>query len=85
MKNRKNKTGNVPGAHQKIVVTKDGPYVVSGRIPLTEQIITNDRDGFSCEWRKGEEIPAPGEIFSMPLRSVKNPAVLRWNAHRNRF
>jgi CDGSH-type Zn-finger protein len=57
MKNKKNKTDNVPGAHQKIAVTKDGPYIVSGRVPLAEQIITNDKDGFSCEWRKGMEYP----------------------------
>ncbi len=57
MKKQKNKANTMAGAHQKIAVTKDGPYIVSGRIPLAEQIITNDKDGFSCEWREGEKYP----------------------------
>ncbi|MDP2899709.1 MAG: CDGSH iron-sulfur domain-containing protein [Candidatus Bathyarchaeota archaeon] len=39
----------------KITVSEDGPYIVSGDIPLSEQIIVADDAGFSAEWRKGED------------------------------
>jgi CDGSH-type Zn-finger protein len=39
---------------KKIVVSKDGPFIVSGNIPLTMQIITSDNEGFSWEWKQGK-------------------------------
>lgn len=39
---------------RKIVVTKDGPYVVSGDVPIAIQIITPDNDGMSWEWKEGK-------------------------------
>jgi len=57
MKKQKNKTDKMSDAYRKIAVTKDGPYIVSGWIPLAEQIITNDKDGFSFEWREGVKYP----------------------------
>lgn len=39
---------------KKIVVSKDGPYLVSGNIPLTVQIITPNREGFSWDWKQGK-------------------------------
>lgn len=39
---------------KKIVVSKDGPYVVYGSIPLTVQIITPDKEGFSWDWKQGK-------------------------------
>ncbi len=38
----------------KIVVSKDGPYVVSGEPLLSLQIITPNREGFSWDWTQGE-------------------------------
>jgi CDGSH-type Zn-finger protein len=41
----------------KITIAKDGPYLVSGGVPLAKQhIVTNDR-GESIEWREGESFP----------------------------
>ena len=40
---------------KKIQVTRDGPYIVVGRIPITEQTIVCDPDGTSVEWRAGKE------------------------------
>ena len=38
----------------KIEVTKDGPYLVSGNLPLSEQwIVTND-EGDSLDYREGK-------------------------------
>jgi len=43
--------------HPKIEVTKDGPYLVSGGLPLSEQwIVTND-EGDSLDYREGKKIP----------------------------
>ena len=40
---------------QKIKVTKDGPYRVSGSVPLAGQIILIDADGESHGWREGQK------------------------------
>jgi CDGSH-type Zn-finger protein len=39
---------------KKIVVTKDGPYEVSGDINLSMQIITPNKEGFSWDWKKAK-------------------------------
>ena len=41
----------------KVVVTKDGPYMVSGDVPLAKQTIVSDAAGDSLEWREGEALP----------------------------
>jgi CDGSH-type Zn-finger protein len=38
-------------------VTENGPYMVTGCISLSEQIIGTDEEGFSAEWRVGKEYP----------------------------
>ena len=34
----------------KIKVSKNGPYLVSGKIPLKKQIIIADSEGTATEW-----------------------------------
>jgi CDGSH-type Zn-finger protein len=34
----------------KIVVSKNGPYLVGGEIPLSIQVITPNKEGFSWDW-----------------------------------
>jgi CDGSH-type Zn-finger protein len=36
----------------KIVVAKDGPYLVSGDVPLALQVITPNSEGFSWDWKE---------------------------------
>ena len=48
----------------KITVSENGPYIVSGNIPLAEQVIATDRDGFSEEWRKGQDY-SHGEGYAL--------------------
>jgi len=45
-------------AEVKVVVSKDGPYMVSGNVPLAKQTIVSDAAGDSQEWREGEALPA---------------------------
>jgi CDGSH-type Zn-finger protein len=40
-----------------IKVTKDGPYLVAGGIPLLRMIIETDSYGDSCTWREVERYP----------------------------
>ena len=43
----------------RIQVTKNGPYLVSGEIPLVKEYLVCDRKGNSVGWREGERVPAP--------------------------
>jgi CDGSH-type Zn-finger protein len=40
-----------------IRIAKDGPYIVTGEVPLMRQRIVCDADGESIEWREGEAYP----------------------------
>jgi CDGSH-type Zn-finger protein len=44
----------VPG--MKIKITKDGPYIASGNIPLQVETITSDDEGESVGWERGLEL-----------------------------
>lgn len=41
----------------KVTVTKNGPYLVSGSLPLKKEIIVADEDGESVSWQDGEKYP----------------------------
>jgi CDGSH-type Zn-finger protein len=41
----------------KIEITKDGPYLVSGGLPLSEQWIVTNAEGESLEYKKGTSFP----------------------------
>lgn len=43
---------------RRIKVTKNGPYLVSGGVPLSEQIVVNDAEGIPEKWRGGQQFPA---------------------------
>jgi CDGSH-type Zn-finger protein len=42
----------------RIKVTKNGPYLVSGGVPLSKQIVVSDAEGTPVEWRTGQKYPA---------------------------
>jgi len=43
---------------QEIVVTENGPYVVTGGVALSVQVIGTNAAGESWEWEPGEDVPA---------------------------
>lgn len=45
-----------PGA--RIQITKNGPYLVSGGLPLNEQWIVTNAEGESLDYREGKKYPA---------------------------
>jgi CDGSH-type Zn-finger protein len=55
----KSKTG------PKVVVTKNGPYLVSGAVPLSRQTIVADAEGGSEEWRETHPYPVQGEGYAL--------------------
>lgn len=42
-----------------VTVSRNGPYLVSGEVPLAEAIIATDREGGSESWREGERYKVP--------------------------
>jgi CDGSH-type Zn-finger protein len=45
----------------RVTVTKNGPYRVSGAVPLSIQAIVPNGDGESIEWRQGQTIDTPDD------------------------
>ncbi|MGZ3790417.1 MAG: CDGSH iron-sulfur domain-containing protein, partial [Bacteriovorax sp.] len=43
---------------KKIEISKNGPYLVSGSVPLSHQIITVNKNGESTSWAEGGAISA---------------------------
>lgn len=48
-----------PKARAQVVVVEDGPYVVSGDVPLAIQTIMADAEGGSESWRESEPFKVP--------------------------
>jgi len=42
----------------KVMITKDGPYIISGKLPMIKEIIKIGKDGEPEKWVKGEKYPA---------------------------
>ena len=41
----------------RVAVSKDGPYIVTGKVPLSKQSIAVDADGGSEKWVEGKTFP----------------------------
>lgn len=50
----------------KIKIAKNGPYLVSGSLPLNEDIVEYDQDGFPLSTKKGNSFPSQ-ENYSLCL------------------
>ncbi len=54
----KTKIGNtMPNNKRKVIVSKNGPYLVSGGLPLVKEDIINDSAGDALEWRLTKKYP----------------------------
>jgi CDGSH-type Zn-finger protein len=54
----KSQSDTPAAAKYKIKVTKDGPYIVTGCVPLSEQIMCIDAEGQCRGWKEGKKYPA---------------------------
>ena len=59
MAEKKSKSGR-----PKVVIAKDGPYLVSGGLPLAKEIIVTGKDGVPARWGKGGRYPKQ-EAYSL--------------------
>ena len=50
-----------PTAGPKIEITKDGPYMVSGGVPLSVQHIVTNEDGESIDYREDKKYPVQAQ------------------------
>ena len=57
----------------KIKVAKDGPYLISGNIPLTREVIVADKEGTPEKWKQEKK-----------LESHENCALCRCGASKNK-
>ena len=64
----------------KIVVSKNGPYVVSGNVPLSIQVITPNKEGFSWDWIEGKKFETQGTYKLCRCGTFKKQAFLRWHS-----
>ena len=48
----------------RVVVTKNGPYLVSGAVPMARQTIVADQEGGSQRWRESHPFP-PQESYAL--------------------
>ena len=58
MKEENGKQGEKQGGKGKIKVTKNGPYIVSGKTPLAEHKKEYDVDGNPRKWQEGKKFPS---------------------------
>lgn len=48
-------------SHKKITISEDGPYLVTGSVPLAFQTVGVNKKGESTEWIEGDPLPAPAQ------------------------
>ncbi|MGA2141064.1 MAG: CDGSH iron-sulfur domain-containing protein, partial [Brevinematales bacterium] len=59
------KNGDIkPGNEAKITVSRNGPYIVQGALPLDKQTIVPDRDGIPVKWEKVSDFPSK-QVYSL--------------------
>ena len=56
----------------RVVVSKNGPYLVSGGVPLAAQTIVVDQAGESRAWKQGAVVPAPDSYALCRCGESKN-------------
>jgi hypothetical protein len=54
----------------RIKIIKDGPYQITGGLPLYEQVIVTDEAGHTRELIDKKRIPSAGDLYPVPLRRI---------------
>jgi CDGSH-type Zn-finger protein len=49
----------------RIVVSKDGPYVVKGNVPLSMQVIKPNKEGLSWDWEESKKFETKNSEYSL--------------------
>jgi CDGSH-type Zn-finger protein len=69
----------------KIVVSKNGPYIVTGSLPLDTQISVLDEDGEPDTWVKGKKYPVQAEYNLCRCGKSKNKPFCDGSHETSRF
>ncbi|MCJ7768966.1 MAG: CDGSH iron-sulfur domain-containing protein [Dehalococcoidales bacterium] len=69
----------------KVKVTENGPYIVTGGIPLSKQIIYTDDEGYSYEWREEERYPLKEKYSLCRCGSTKKKPFCDSSHLKNQF
>ena len=48
----------------KVQVAPNGPYLVSGKVPLAKEVMVSDKKGVPIEWKAGESYPSQ-EVYAL--------------------
>jgi CDGSH-type Zn-finger protein len=59
-------------AHAKVQISKNGPYLVSGNLPLSKTIIGTNEKGESIKWGQGQNYPAQEQYALCRCGESKN-------------
>ncbi len=59
-------------SHRKITVSKNGPYIVSGSVPLAVQVIRTNEKGESTEWVEGKSFSVTAQYALCRCGQSKN-------------
>jgi CDGSH-type Zn-finger protein len=59
-------------SHRKITVSKDGPYLVFGSVPLAVQVIRTNEEGESTEWVEGKTFSVTAQYALCRCGQLKN-------------
>ena len=66
----------------KVQITRNGPYIVSGGIPLSRQTIVCNKNGESVAWQQGEQYPVP-DTYSLCRCGASRTKPFCDGTHRN--
>jgi len=64
--------GEVDSNSMKIRVTRNGPYMVSGHVPMHDETIGCNEEGESTHWIRGKDYPAKGNYTLCRCGGSKN-------------
>lgn len=65
-----------------IKVTKNGPYMASGGIPLSEQYVCVDSDEQCNGWKEGKKYPAQESYALCRCGKTLKQTILRWQSSK---
>jgi CDGSH-type Zn-finger protein len=72
-KTEKSKPASKSAAKYKITIVKDGPYLVSGGVPLSVQTMCIDKEGQCHGWKESKKFPLQEDYALCRCGHSKNP------------
>ena len=72
MKEPAKKTEAEPDNAMKITISRNGPYLVTGGVPLIQEEICNDEEGYCRTWKSAKRFPVQEEYALCRCGQSKN-------------